>query len=643
MKKILSFLVVMFALTVVINAQSKVTRPTGATNVPMKISTVSGQESTPENVIPQFIRAANTTAIGVTYYDAVTNALSRNMIVNWVDGTVAAVWTMAQTSPQRGTGYNYYNGTTWGPQPDPTTDRIESHRTGWGVIAPLNNGEIVAAHNGATGLTINKRATKGTGAWTQSTLVGPGHDGAPENTVLLWPSICTQGDTVHIFACTDNVEGALYQGIQTPVLYYRSNDGGTTWSAPQLIPAMANENKEMADNYSLVAKNGKLVALISEKFGETFYLESNDRGDTWTKHSVYPFAGGPNFDFTTGTFPMTVLNDYTASIAIGDDGTVHVAFGGLMGARDETNAQDEYSVWWAYDNLIYWNSTMAPFAVPFDTNTVEAYAGRIGRPNLDGDDTIWFMDGYTQPDYRSNGPITFPNLVAEGGKVYLVYAALMEADYYCGATSEYYNGIFATVSDDNGATWDDLNNVSWLSYHPEMYFVNWEDSELYGEIMTYAEGESFFPVMAHNSSNGKLNIMWYYDNLPGSPATFGTLASSIYGFNIDKESVGVYKNTTEVHQALWNQEGIKENSLSEMKIFPNPASNNVTVNVLSKETTNGNLVVTNLMGQMVYSQNVSLETGNNQYQLNVSDFSAGFYLINIRTNAGSTTQKLIVK
>ena len=638
----------MVALTAMLNAQSKITRPTGSTNVPMKIAAISGiVDVTPENAIPQFIRAANTSAIGVTYYDAVTNGLSRNTIVNWADGSVAAVWTMAQVSAQRGTGYNYNNGTTWGPQPDPTTGRIETHRTGWGVIAPLNEGEIVAAHNVTNGLTINKRATKGTGAWTESILIGPGMDNDPTNTVLLWPTIATQGDTVHIFTCTDKNSDPdpdiYYQGIVAPLLYYRSVDGGNTWSSPQLLSVMTADNVDMSDNYSLVSKNGKLVLLVSKKFGETFYLESMDRGETWTRHPVYPFAGGPNFDFTTGTFPMTVLNDYAASIAIGDDGTVHVAFGGLMGARDSENAPNEYSVWWAYDNIIYWNSTMAPITAPFDTNTVEAYAGRIGRPNLDGDDTIWFMDGYTQPDYRSNGPITFPNLVAEGGKVYMVYAALLEAPYLSVATSEYFNGIFATVSDNNGTTWDDLNNVSWLSYHPEMYFVNWEDTELYGELITINEGECFWPGMAHNSSNGKLNIMWYFDYVPGSPGGFSSNSTSIYAVNIDKESVGDFKNTTEIYQALWNQEGIKENTLTEMKIYPNPASNNVTIVVASKEVANANLVVTNLMGQVVYTQNVSLETGSNQYSLNVSNFSAGFYLVNIRTNAGSTTQKLIVE
>ena len=637
----------MLALVFIVQAQNKITRPNSHVNVPAKVAKVTGNEAIPDNGIPQFIRTATTTAIGSTYYDAVTNGLSRNTITNWADGTVAAVWTMAQVSAQRGTGYNYHNGTNWGPQPNPATDRIETVRTGWGVIAALNEGEIVAAHNGSTGLTINKRATKGTGAWTQTTLIGPGMDDNPTNTTLLWPTIATQGDTVHIFACTDKNNSPdpdiFYQGIIAPILYYRSNDGGNTWSAPQLISAMANENVDMSDNYTLVSKNGKLVLLVTNRFKDSFYLESNDRGETWTKHTVYSFIGGPNFNFDTDFFPMTPICDYTGSVAIGDDGTVHVALGTIMGARTSENAAGEFSAYWAYDNIIYWNSSMTPITTAFDTTTILTYPGRIGRPNLDGDDTIWFMDGYTQQDYRSNGAITFPQLVAEGGKVYMVYTALLEAPYLCSSTSEYYNGIFATVSDDNGATWDDLNKVSWLSYHPEMYFVDWEQTELYEELMTTNEGECFWPSMAHNSTNDKLNVMWYFDYIPGQAGDFSTNASYVYGVNIDKNDVGVFKNTTEINQNLWNAEGIKDNTLSELKLFPNPTSNTVTVKLMSRETAQANLTVTNLMGQTVYSENISVETGNNQYKINVSDFGAGFYMVNIHTKAGSTTQKLIVR
>ncbi|HNY62368.1 MAG TPA: T9SS type A sorting domain-containing protein [Bacteroidales bacterium] len=642
MKKLLSFLVVMFLVSATLFAQTKTSRMNTSFVAKAKQTALTGNEMTPENVVPEVIRAFSTTNIGSTYYDAVTNATSRNTITNWNDGTVAAVWTTGQVSSQRGTGYNYYNGNSWFPAP-PATERIESVRTGWGVIAPVGNGEIVVSHNGNNGLTICKRATKGTGDWTESTLIGPPHDGDnSSNTVLLWPTIATEGNTVHLFACTDNVEDVLYQGLQTPLLYFKSTDGGSTWSAPQLIGAMTGLNESMADNYMAVAKGGKVALLVIERFSETYYIESSDGGTTWTKHTVYPFVGGNNFDFDTQYFPMTAVTDGTGSIAIGDDGTVHVAFGTYMAARTEENEPGYYTYWAGYDNLFYWNSTMTPL-VAFDTTTAETYSGRLGRPNLDGDDTIWFMSGYSFSDYRNNGPITFPSLVAEGGKVYMVYAAAMEAPYLCGATSEYYYGIFATVSNDNGATWDDQNRVSWLSYHPEMYFVDWVSSELYGELFVTMEGECFWPKMAPNSTDGKLSIMWYFDYLPGNVAGFGSATNYVYAMNIDKEDIGVIKKTTEVYQGLWNEEGIKENTLSEMKLFPNPTSNTVTINLFSKDQGAATLTITNLMGQVVYNEIVSLGYGTNQLMVNCSDFISGFYLVNISTQKGSTTQKLIVQ
>jgi hypothetical protein len=642
MKKFLSFLVVMCLVSATLFAQTKTDRMNTSFVAKAKQTALTGNEMTPENVVPEVVRGFATNAIGSTYYDAVTNSTSRNTITNWSDGTVAAVWTTGEVTSQRGTGYNYFNGTSWGTPP-PASERIESVLTGWGVIAPVGNGEIVVSHNGSTGLTINKRATKGTGDWVESTLIGPGHDGDnSSNTALLWPTIATEGNTVHLFACTDNVEGVLYQGLQTPLVYFKSTDGGDTWSAPQLIAAMDGFNESMADNYMAVAKGGKVALLVIERFSETFYIESTDGGTTWTKHTVYPFAGGNDFDFDTEYFPMTAVTDGTGSIAIGDDGTVHVAFGTYMAARTEENEPGYYTYWAGYDNLFYWNSTMAPL-VPFDTLNSETYSGRLGRPNLDGDDTIWFMGGFNFPEYRNNGPITFPNLVAEDGKVFMVYAAILEVPFLCGATSEYYNGIFATVSNDNGATWDDQNRVSWLSYHPDNYFVDWVNTELYGELLTTMEGECFWPKMAPNSSDGKLNIMWYFDYLPGNVAGFGSQINYVYAHNIDKEDVGVINKTTEVYQGLWNEIGIKENTLSKMKLFPNPTSNSVTINVLSKVQGNAALTITNLMGQVVYNQTVSLEYGANQLMVNCSDFTSGFYLVNISTNTGTTTQKLIVQ
>ncbi len=75
--------------------------------------------------------APNETQIGISQYDLWSNTMYQNRMTMWDDGSMAAVWIygMEATSfPDRGTGYNYYDGTEWGPVP---SERVENTRCGW--------------------------------------------------------------------------------------------------------------------------------------------------------------------------------------------------------------------------------------------------------------------------------------------------------------------------------------------------------------------------------------------------------------------------------------------------------------------------------------------------------------------------------
>ena len=90
--------------------------------------------------------------IGKTYYNGFTNGFSRNTIGFSLNKPTfnnmgAAVWNMAQSSPSRGTGINYYTPITWENIPNPETDRIETVRAGWGVHGFANIAEIVVSHH----------------------------------------------------------------------------------------------------------------------------------------------------------------------------------------------------------------------------------------------------------------------------------------------------------------------------------------------------------------------------------------------------------------------------------------------------------------------------------------------------------------
>ena len=91
--------------------------------------------------------------IGDTEYDLQSNASLDHRIYLFDDGTMAAVWTRGWETgayPDRGTGYNFHDGSGWGPSP---TARVEPERTGWPSIAPYGeNGEIICAHTAADGL-----------------------------------------------------------------------------------------------------------------------------------------------------------------------------------------------------------------------------------------------------------------------------------------------------------------------------------------------------------------------------------------------------------------------------------------------------------------------------------------------------------
>ena len=101
-------------------------------------------------------------------------------------------------------------------------------------------------------MVINQRATKGTGAWTQSLFDGPsGHQ-------CTWPRMVSSGtdhNKVHIFALTAPVAngGTAYLGQDGAILYSRSTDGGVTWDKTNVLIDGTGSSDYLAfggDNYS---------------------------------------------------------------------------------------------------------------------------------------------------------------------------------------------------------------------------------------------------------------------------------------------------------------------------------------------------------------------------------------------------------
>ncbi|MCD4735952.1 MAG: hypothetical protein K8R53_07910 [Bacteroidales bacterium] len=293
--------------------------------------------------------------IGGTQYDLQTNQMTQNRLYMHSDGTIGVVWTMGFDPPGfdlRGTGYNYYDGTAWGPQP---TERIEDEWSGWPSYAPLGeSGEVVANHSYVDGILVYSRDTKGTGTWIEGLIAGP--VGAED---LSWPRMVTHGvnhDIVHVISVTY----VSYNGQDNCLLYAKSLDGGATWPVinepfPELDAS--NYTNIGGDNYAFAEpRNGTLAFILGDQFMDLVLMKSTDEGVHWQKSIIWehPF---PMWDWNVAHPDTFYCNDGSAAIALDYTGKAHVTFGLSRVMLPDPGTTYSYLPY--VDGGVYWNGVMA--------------------------------------------------------------------------------------------------------------------------------------------------------------------------------------------------------------------------------------------------------------------------------------------
>ncbi len=638
-------------------------------SVPFRQAQTSNQMTIPalrSDILPN-------NGIGQTYYDLQTNGSLPQKLVAFPDGTLSATWTTASSgingSNSRGAGYNYFDGNSWANSAT-NTQRIETARGGWATIAGLSNGEIVVSHNGSTGLMINVRPQKGTGDWTQTILTGPEiHDGTTggTSTALLWPAVAASGNTIHLLACTESDTGSYYHGIQTCLLYYRGtyNESSNTiaWEEPRIVGDMGNHtdwfNEFGGDDY-VIAANGNTVAIVvAGQWSDAFLWKSTDNGVNFTTTTIIDSYIPDNFDesihYLDTTHP-TYTTDGASAIAIDNNGLVHCAFG-IAGVGNPELGDGYISIYYNIDGLLYWNENMPAITgqqqLQLSPDSL-ANAGYIvfTRQDLDGDGSLWYLNSnnaHPTDGYHRIGMTSQPSLAVDGNNVYLIYSSELDLPFYDANTMNmYYRGIFGAKSTDGGNT---FGGISWLSYNKNCYYVDWalydwdaESTEWTYESIVY-ESENIYPSVAQNIVNGNLAIIWHNDYFPdNAQGSIATNPTNILFMTLPADQLGTYNNIEEIPDGLWiDHTGIADNTLSGMKLYPNPANEIANILIGSTESANATLAIYNLMGQVVYTENVALNEGNNVITVNTNDLEAGVYMVNIKTNKGTSTQKLIVR
>ena len=559
----------------------------------------------------------------VTKYDLQSNNTSgQQRIYLWPDGKICtgATWSQQETGyTDRGTGYNFYDGAAWGPQPGA---RQESVRTGWPSLQPYGpNGEALVCHQSATlPMKFLKRSTRGTGVWTESDIPTP----APA-TGMLWPRMVTNGPDhtyIHIIAITAPVAngGVVYNGMDGALLYINSMDGGDTWGSWQQLDGMTSTEylNFTADIYAWAQPQGNTIAFtVGDSWQDQILMKSLDNGTTWTKTVIWPCP----YNFWAGgdSVPRYYCPDGTMSIALDQQGMAHIVMGLQQGSGDVAGGK----YWVPYtDGVLYWNEYMPTWPAVLDPQTLYDNGNYIGGVK----DTTVF--------YPTNQKL---------------------AAYYCSMTSN--SGITIDAGNNLFVIWSGVTTLVdpddfWLRHIIERtasiqsdHSIMWHDSltDLTSDFLQYNWTECMYPNIAPNSDS-KIYVLFQGDDLAGCYVK-STLITGYSGQTSITENNMIVLNPdkTDLYVGTGDKKGAKS-SFTVSKNYPNPVIDLTTVNVNIQKPGNLILEVTNLMGQNLISmEKVNLPAGIYRFVIDGSQLSSGAYFYTVKLNNESITNKMIVE
>jgi len=84
-----------------------------------------------------------------------------------------------------------------------------------------------------------------------------------------------------------------------------------------------------------------------------------------------------------------------------------------------------------------------------------------------------------------------------------------------------------------------------------------------------------------------------------------------------------------------------DNNSVEFKIYPNPAYEYVTLDIMSEGNIKGKFSITSILGQTVMVKNANILEGENSFRFDISNFTKGVYILNFTNKNGSYSKQFI--
>ena len=580
--------------------------------------------------------SANEVVIGTTTYDLQSNAAVQNRIVHHDDGTISAGWTTSQelnaSWSDRGTGYNFFDGTNWGMQP---LNRLENSRGGWPSIIAMGSGKEASITHNTDNAHINMthRSTVGTGSWTEQNISSL-NDSTGIYRDMIWNRSAVGGlnkETIHMIAVTasSNFAGLPFNGLDGALVYYRSQDEGVTWDIQDMqLPGMDTSmfTGMSGDVYTVTAQGETVVVAYFNDWGDSFIVKSIDNGTTWEKTTFldfpvdkYAMDDGLDLD-GDGIYDQVYSTDNYGAVILDANGEAHVFYGIMMYLDDDLT--DASSSWFPSINGIgYWNESMGEDVTPATVHAGDTslwYSDMMNdnwivqAPDLNGDGIVGGVDstgGYALY-YASRA--SMPNAgISANGEIYLSFSGYTET---ADNGSQVFRHLYITKSSDGGSTWktpvDVTPNVSWIGMKECVF-------------------GSMVPTV-----DDKIRIVFQMDNEPGLIVRGD---EDLVDFNdivyIEIDTVGLFGTSVSVND-------IK--NTTQFTVYPNPANDYTSIAISLYKTEKVILTIVDLLGKEISKEEKVLFSGGNTERLDVSNFQNGVYFINLQVGSKITTQKLVI-
>ena len=639
MRKLLLLVTALCAMSAVTFAQTKSSKNVRPQAVPVKQVTRMGDENLNaniENANPGIVREPSFGELDYTTYDWQSNSGPITRTIVWPDGKVNFAYTYSSYTnySDRGTGIGTYDANTG--ECTPLESRVESEKTGFGSIARYGENSIVLAAHTADKCgvwMIDDRDNIPTGNLDAVSYLDNTYDPT-------WPNVMTSGanrDIIHVIATSYSSTVGM---VETPLLYFRSTDGGQTWDKENVILPYLSADYTMAlsanDAYWIeTTDDNRLTLIVGTSWINGMAIYSEDDGETWNATTFYnwpdPYGSYTSEDSVSFFYPRYVSAVWDRSKKL------HIAY--EWNGTGALSATENGTYYPGLGGIAYWNETL-PY---YGCDTTPAYH-EVGQPFVidtayiynDLYASTWYFSnashemwpeyiGYTTPlDDEGNpedpytaeefnisdlslhgsyncGTNSFPVILYEKETGYLVALWSSMDENNVDGNGNYYFKLFARGSNDGGLTW---SNMIALTNDFQFSFME----------CTYNQAAIV---------NHQLIVASQMD---------GTAGSFVQDEDADGTDNMYQVIVVELAELFSNYDGVAEvENPTVVNLYPNPASEVLNLNV-SKTS---DVVIYNIMGQAVKS--FKAHAGANT--VDVSNMTSGVYFVSV----GNNVQKFVVK